>query len=134
MVNELSDLVLPKTDIPEKAVQLYIDEKPILICRLDLPSHRVFHRNILEEILRDRGIINYKTVNFGTDDEPKIGPACVGDRYRVAGMGSSQNLGKFYSFYGESENYKTLGITGIDLQHLERVQAQNPELTLVKTG
>ena len=42
MVNELSDLVLPKTDIPEKAVQLYIDEKPILICRLDLPSHRVF--------------------------------------------------------------------------------------------
>lgn len=124
----IPDLVLPSGDELTKVVQIYIDENPFLICK-PIPTT---HRDILEGILKQSGITDFKTIDFGVENRHQFGPVPVGNQYRVVGMGLCQNVLRRYYFFGDSTDYKPHGITGIDEEHLEKVQALHPELSLVK--
>ena len=125
MPNELSDLVLPKTDeVIEKVVQLYINGNPLLICG----NPTLYHGQILEQILKERGM-EYETFDAGTEGCPFLLPKPSGPRYEVVGMGTCQKLGRgSYLFAGHSENYSTpQKVMAINEEHLRKIKKLHPD-------
>ena len=60
----MPDVVLPPNGEIWSVVQLYIDNKPLLISK---PDNKL-HGQILEDILNDRGIKQFDRFNAGTSD------------------------------------------------------------------
>lgn len=125
MVNELSDLVLPETDVPEKVVQLYIGSKPLLICGNASQSHGT----ILEQVLKERSL-EYETFDAGSEGSPFHIPKPSGSRYEVVGMGTCQLLGpNLYLLGGRSEDYSTpQKIMSINEEHARKIRELYPNL------
>ena len=129
----MNKLALPKPNEIMKVIQLYINSTPLLVCG----SEDRFHGQILEDVLINEGITELQRFEEMTSKgpfkftEPRGSHGSI--QYKLVGAGSCQNIGPFYSFYGESTTYREREIAGINQAHLDEIQRLNPGLKLEKT-
>jgi hypothetical protein len=106
-----------------KVVQLYVDEKPVMILQ---GSHK-FHWEILKYFLEER-LLNYDTLQApGSNTHAEV-PALTGSNYRVVGMG--------WVFLHPSSKYYS-GIEGISTDYQIGTNKEHAELfkkTLISQG
>ena len=118
----MKNIELPADFDTGKIVQLYIGGQPWL--KGGKTSEGKYHYQLLEEILRKEGVNDFPTIKF---DGMVIPALTDGKKYDVVGMGVCEKFRNMYSFDGSSTDY---GI-GINLKHLEDLQALNPEARFI---
>ncbi len=105
---------LPEQDQSIKVVQMYADNKPVLLCGPDTD----FHAYILQKYLSQSGI---PFTVADTNPRGQVMPALNGDRYQVVGMGNTvvfPSIKTMRTPGGESADYDL----GVSQEFNERIK------------